>query len=123
MCRALEESLEEAEEPSQLPLALRGRYTRALPTQLGHLLLKDLRAYWRTPEYNATRLFISMGVSLIFGSMYWMKAHHRCVWLLLLYTSSSWMVCITLEVPIEISGIFVSYCKQYNKLSLRDTDK
>ena len=62
---------------SALPLTLRGRYTAPLYAQLGRLLLKDLRSYWRTPEYNATRLTISLGVALIFGSMYWMRAHRR----------------------------------------------
>ena len=62
---------------STLPPSLRGRYARGLHAQLGHLLLKDLRAYWRTPEYNATRLTISAGVALIFGTMYWKKAHRR----------------------------------------------
>ena len=60
-----------------LPPSLRGRYARGAHAQLGHLLLKDLRAYWRTPEYNATRLTISAGVALIFGTMYWKKAHRR----------------------------------------------
>ena len=45
--------------------------------QLGCLLVKDARAYWRTPDYNATRLAIALGVALIFGSMYWMRAHRR----------------------------------------------
>ena len=62
---------------STLPLSLHRRYARGAAAQLGHLLLKDLRAYWRTPEYNATRLSISAGVALIFGTMYWMKAHRR----------------------------------------------
>ena len=63
---------------SALQPSLRGRYARGAHAQLGHLLLKDLRAYWRTPEYNATRLTISAGVALIFGTMYWKKAHRRC---------------------------------------------
>ena len=63
---------------SALLPSLRGRYARGVHAQLGHLLLKDLRAYWRTPEYNATRLTISAGVALIFGTMYWKKAHRRC---------------------------------------------
>ena len=66
------------QQQSALPLTLRGRYTASLHAQLGCLLLKDLRSYWRTPEYNATRLTISLGVALIFGSMYWMRAHRRC---------------------------------------------
>ena len=77
-CRALDASIREGEQQqSALPLTLRGRYTAPLHAQLGRLLLKDLRSYWRTPEYNATRLTISLGVALIFGSMYWMRAHHR----------------------------------------------
>lgn len=77
--RALEASIREGErQQSALPLTLRGRYTAPLHAQLGRLLLKDLRSYWRTPEYNATRLTISLGVALIFGSMYWMRARRRC---------------------------------------------
>lgn len=67
------------QQQTALPLALNGRYTQPLRVQLGHLLLKDLHGYWRTPEYNATRLTISLGVALIFGSMYWMRAHRRCI--------------------------------------------
>ena len=54
------------------------RYTQRAHAQLGHLLAKDARAYWRTPDYNATRMAIACGVALIFGSMYWMKARRRC---------------------------------------------
>jgi hypothetical protein len=65
-------------QPSTLPLTFASRYAVARHVQLGHLLLKDLRCYWRTPDYNATRMLISLGVALIFGSMYWMRAKQRC---------------------------------------------
>lgn len=83
------------------PLALAGHYTRGLPAQLGHLLAKDLCGYWRTPEYGATRMTISVGVALIFGSMYWMRAHRRCT----AFTSGPLCLCEGLQcLPCLLSG-------------------
>lgn len=64
--------------PSTLPLRFPSKYAQPLHAQLACLLLKDLRGYWRTADYNATRMLISLGVALIFGSMYWMRAQQRC---------------------------------------------
>ena len=92
--RALEASVREGErQQSALSLTLRGRYTAPLHAQLGRLLLKDLRSYWRTPEYNATRLTISLGVALIFGSMYWQSAHRRCC------EAGPACMCVVADVP------------------------
>ncbi len=75
--RLVEHRIEEGERPSALPLSFPSRYAQPLHKQLGHLLVKDFLCYWRTPDYNATRMAISLGVALIFGSMYWMHARRR----------------------------------------------
>jgi hypothetical protein len=76
--RAVEDRIEEGARPSVLPLTFSRRYAQPLCAQLGHLLVRNVRCYWRTPDYNATRMAISLGVALIFGSMYWMRATRRC---------------------------------------------
>lgn len=74
----MERRIEEGLRPSALPLSFPGSYAQPLMSQLRQLLARDLRCYWRMPDYNATRMAISLGVALIFGSMYWMRAHRRC---------------------------------------------
>ncbi len=59
-------------------LAFPGRYAASGMAQAGVLLQRAGRTWWRTPDYNATRFLITLGIALIFGSMYWKRAHERC---------------------------------------------
>ena len=34
--------------------------------------------YWRTPEYNGTRLYFSLAVALIFGTVFWKRGNKTC---------------------------------------------
>ncbi|EIE25913.1 ATP-binding cassette transporter [Coccomyxa subellipsoidea C-169] len=77
LARAVQKRIAEGARPSVLPLTFLRRYAQPLGSQLGQLLVRNARCYWRTPDYNATRMAISFGVALIFGSMYWMRATRR----------------------------------------------
>ena len=63
--------------PGASPLALPGRYAASFGGQLAALAARAARTWWRTPDYNATRFLITLGIALIFGSMYWKRAHER----------------------------------------------
>lgn len=63
--------------PGASPLALPGRYAASFGRQLAALGARTARTWWRTPDYNATRFLITLGIALIFGSMYWKRAHER----------------------------------------------
>lgn len=65
--------------PGASPLALPGRYAASFGGQLHALAARTARTWWRTPDYNATRFLITLGIALIFGSMYWKRAHERRV--------------------------------------------
>ncbi|KAK9836042.1 hypothetical protein WJX81_008449 [Elliptochloris bilobata] len=65
--------------PGAAPLAFPGRYAASLGVQLRELAARAARTWWRTPDYNATRFLITLGIALIFGSMYWKRAHVRYV--------------------------------------------
>ncbi len=65
--------------PGAAPVAPPGRYAASGGAQLAALTARAARTWWRTPDYNATRFLITLGIALIFGSMYWKRAHERCV--------------------------------------------
>eukprot|EP00301_Raphidiophrys_heterophryoidea_P006157 c12505_g3_i1.p1 GENE.c12505_g3_i1~~c12505_g3_i1.p1 ORF type:complete len:643 (-),score=153.52 c12505_g3_i1:126-2054(-) len=46
------------------------KYATSLTTQLKALIIKSFKSYWRSPTYNLTRMVVSIGVALVFGSVY-----------------------------------------------------
>lgn len=55
---------------TQLPISFETRYAAPLPVQLRACMLKAVTNYWRSPNYNFTRMFISVLVAVVFGSVF-----------------------------------------------------
>ncbi|CAL9078900.1 unnamed protein product [Musa textilis] len=49
------------------------KYTQSFSTQCKACFWKQYWSYWRNPQYNATRLFMTIVIGLIFGTMFWQK--------------------------------------------------
>ncbi|CAL9065698.1 unnamed protein product [Musa banksii] len=49
------------------------KYTQSFSTQCNACFWKQYWSYWRNPQYNATRLFMTIVIGLIFGTMFWQK--------------------------------------------------
>lgn len=43
------------------------------PLQFGTNFQRFWRQYWRSPEYNLTRLLVTIAVAFVFGSLFWRK--------------------------------------------------
>jgi ABC-type multidrug transport system permease subunit len=55
---------------SSAPLAFETRYAAPFSVQLQACMKKATINYWRSPNYNFTRMFISVLVALVFGSVF-----------------------------------------------------
>lgn len=53
------------------PLKFPSKYSQNLITQLMVCLWKQNLVYWRSPQYNAVRLFFTTFSALILGSVFW----------------------------------------------------
>ncbi|KAI4973612.1 hypothetical protein ZWY2020_041393 [Hordeum vulgare] len=71
--RNVEDLIEELSVPDSgtKPLKFTTEFSHGSLTQFGICLRKQGLIYWRSPEYNAVRLFYTAIASLIFGSIFW----------------------------------------------------
>ncbi|XP_054790659.1 ABC transporter G family member 31-like [Prosopis cineraria] len=71
--RTVEQSIKEFSHPppGSEPLKFDSMYSQNLMTQLLLNLRKQNLVYWRSPQYNAMRLFFTTISALIFGSVFW----------------------------------------------------
>ena len=53
------------------PLKFASTYSKDQLTQFLICLWKQNLVYWRSPQYNAMRLFFTLIAALIFGSVFW----------------------------------------------------
>ena len=53
------------------PLKFPTKYPQNAITQFKACLWKQNLVYWRSPQYNAVRLFFTVLSALIFGSVFW----------------------------------------------------
>lgn len=47
------------------------KYPKPLKDQFWAIFAKYMAAYWRMPDYNATRMLLALGVGFVFGAMFW----------------------------------------------------
>lgn len=47
------------------------KYPKPLIAQFWAIFAKYMAAYWRMPDYNATRILLALGVGFVFGAMFW----------------------------------------------------
>jgi hypothetical protein len=64
--------------PDSQPLHFEKRYARTLLEQFTIILRKNFTIYWRSPDYNAVRLFFTSVFGLLIGSIYWRHGNKRC---------------------------------------------
>ncbi|XP_044495069.1 pleiotropic drug resistance protein 1-like isoform X1 [Mangifera indica] len=57
--------------PGSKDLSFRTRYSKSFFSQLKVCLWKQHFSYWRNPQYTAVRFFVTIIISLMFGTMYW----------------------------------------------------
>ena len=71
--------IDEHEVPEQgsKPLSFDTLYAQPITTQYVVLVTLFLRTFWRTPSYNGTRFFITLGIALAFAAMYWKDCNKR----------------------------------------------
>nr|DAD26713.1 TPA_asm: hypothetical protein HUJ06_028181 [Nelumbo nucifera] len=53
------------------PLKFDSKYSQDITSQFRICLWKQMLVYWRSPRYNAVRLFFTTLCALIFGSIFW----------------------------------------------------
>ncbi|KAG2451837.1 hypothetical protein HYH02_003613 [Chlamydomonas schloesseri] len=64
-------------EPDSEPLAFSSRYAVSLWTQFRLLMHRALVTYWRNPPYNVLRFLVTLGMGLMFGTLYWARGNKR----------------------------------------------
>ncbi|KAJ0076376.1 hypothetical protein Patl1_34377 [Pistacia atlantica] len=57
--------------PGSKDLNFRTRYSKSFFSQLKICLWKQHLSYWRNPKYIAVRFFVTIVISLMFGTMFW----------------------------------------------------
>lgn len=57
--------------PGSQPLSFSTLYSKNQISQFYICLQKQILVYWRSPQYNAVRLFFTTLAALIFGSIFW----------------------------------------------------
>ncbi|KAJ0007581.1 hypothetical protein Pint_29959 [Pistacia integerrima] len=57
--------------PGSKDLNFRTRYSKSFFSQLKVCLWKQHLSYWRNPKYTAVRFFVTIVISLMFGTMFW----------------------------------------------------
>lgn len=63
--------------PDSQPLHFDERYSRTAAEQFMIILHKNFTIYWRSPDYNAVRIFFTCIFGLLIGSIYWRKGNKR----------------------------------------------
>ncbi|XP_018685381.2 pleiotropic drug resistance protein 2-like isoform X1 [Musa acuminata AAA Group] len=59
--------------PDSKDLYFPTKYSQRFSTQCKACFWKQYWSYWRNPEYNAIRFFMTIVIGLIFGSVFWQK--------------------------------------------------
>ncbi|TKY53483.1 Pleiotropic drug resistance protein 2 [Spatholobus suberectus] len=59
--------------PGTKDLYFPSKYSRSFFTQCKACFWKQYCSYWRNPQYNAVRFFITIAIGVIFGLIYWDK--------------------------------------------------
>jgi ABC-type multidrug transport system ATPase subunit/ABC-type multidrug transport system permease subunit len=65
----------EVPEAGSQPLRMEEMHGAPIATQLRANLLRFSRMYWRSPEYNLTRLAVTLGIAFVFGSLFWRQGN------------------------------------------------
>jgi ABC-type multidrug transport system ATPase subunit/ABC-type multidrug transport system permease subunit len=66
----------EVPEPGSQPLAMGAMHVAPFKTQFTANFVRFWRMYWRLPEYNLTRLVVTLGIAFVFGSLFWRQGNH-----------------------------------------------
>jgi hypothetical protein len=59
--------------PGTKDLNFATKHSRSFITQCKACFWKQRWSYWRNPQYNAIRFFLSVSVGVIFGLIFWKK--------------------------------------------------
>ncbi|KAJ0976761.1 hypothetical protein J5N97_012235 [Dioscorea zingiberensis] len=54
-------------------LSFPSEYAQSFAIQIVACFKKQLQSYWRNPDYNCTRFFMTLALGILFGSMFWNK--------------------------------------------------
>lgn len=65
----------EVPKPDSQPLLLEEMHVSSFKTQFSANLLRFWKMYWRQPEYNLTRLVVTLGIAFVFGSLFWRQGN------------------------------------------------
>eukprot|EP00198_Chlamydomonas_reinhardtii_P008553 XP_001697890.1 ABC transporter [Chlamydomonas reinhardtii] len=63
--------------PGSQPLAFSSRYAVSMWTQFRLLMHRALVTYWRNPPYNVLRFLVTLGMGIMFGTLYWDRGNKR----------------------------------------------
>ncbi|KAG2441719.1 hypothetical protein HXX76_003334 [Chlamydomonas incerta] len=63
--------------PGSQPLAFSSRYAVSMWTQFRLLMRRALVTYWRNPPYNVLRFLVTLGMGIMFGTLYWDRGNKR----------------------------------------------
>ncbi|XP_077234885.1 ABC transporter G family member 39-like isoform X2 [Tasmannia lanceolata] len=61
--------------PESSDLYFPTRYSQTFTTQFMACLWKQYWSYWRNPQYNAVRFFMTIIISVLFGTIFWDDGH------------------------------------------------
>eukprot|EP00898_Chlorokybus_atmophyticus_P004211 jgi/Chlat1/4791/Chrsp31S04779 len=64
-------------QPGLEPVHFDNRYARPFPEQLMACIWKQRKTYWRSPQYNAVRIAMTILIGFIFGTTFWNKGNNR----------------------------------------------
>ncbi|KAG6516766.1 pleiotropic drug resistance protein 2-like [Zingiber officinale] len=59
--------------PDSTDLYFPTKYSQTFTTQCKACFWKQYWSYWRNPQYNAVRFFMTIVIALIFGTLFWQK--------------------------------------------------
>ncbi|XAR53482.1 Xenobiotic-transporting ATPase [Bertholletia excelsa] len=59
--------------PGSQDLFFPTKYSQTFVTQLKACFWKQYWSYWRNPQYNAVRFFVTIGIGILFGVIFWNK--------------------------------------------------
>ncbi|KXZ48202.1 hypothetical protein GPECTOR_29g109 [Gonium pectorale] len=73
------QTIEECSRPASgsSPLSFGARYAVPMRAQFAVLMRRALVSYWRNPPYNVLRFLVTLGMGIMFGTLYWDRGNKR----------------------------------------------
>ena len=74
LCRSMDDVIRQYETPepgASPPLVMHELHVASFSVQFLVNFHRFWKMYWRSPEYNLTRLAVTLGIAFVFGSLFW----------------------------------------------------